>query len=92
MNLDIILALISAASAIIVAAIGKHAVTVNKKTEKLEKESVDVTLPGVNIENGAPSILESVIEEFEKVFMSLGYDVRYAAAEYCKGQRFDERA
>ena len=38
MNLDIILALISAASAIIVAAIGKHAVTVNKKTEKLEKE------------------------------------------------------
>ena len=43
--------------------------------DKLEKESVDVTLPGVKIENGAPSILESVIEEFEKVFMSLGYDV-----------------
>lgn len=36
--LDVILAIISAASAIIVAAIGKHAVTVNKRTEKLEKE------------------------------------------------------
>ena len=43
--------------------------------EKLEKESVDVTLPGMDIPQGAPSILESVIEEFERVFMSLGYDV-----------------
>ena len=43
--------------------------------EKLEKESVDVTLPGMDIPQGAPSVLESVIEEFERVFMSLGYDV-----------------
>ena len=43
--------------------------------KKLESESVDVTLPGDNIDSGAPSILESVIEEFENVFMSLGYDV-----------------
>ncbi len=43
--------------------------------EKLEKESIDVTLPGVEIPTGASSILESVIEEFERVFMSLGYDV-----------------
>ena len=43
--------------------------------KKLESESVDVTLPGDTIECGSPSILESVIEEFENVFMSLGYDV-----------------
>ena len=43
--------------------------------KKLESESVDVTLPADEIPTGAPSILESVIEEFENVFMSLGYDV-----------------
>lgn len=43
--------------------------------EKLNKERIDVTLPGTKIECGAPSILEKVIEEVEDVFMSMGYDV-----------------
>ena len=43
--------------------------------EKLSKESIDITLPGTEIVNGAPSILEKVIEDFEDVFMSMGYDV-----------------
>ena len=43
--------------------------------EKLSKESIDVTLPGTNIECGAPNILEHVIEEVEEVMMSMGYDV-----------------
>jgi phenylalanyl-tRNA synthetase alpha chain len=43
--------------------------------EKLKKESIDVTLPGTSVNIGAPSILEGLIEEFEQVFMSLGYDV-----------------
>ena len=42
---------------------------------KLESESIDVTLPGLEINNGAPNILESLIEEVEELFMSLGYDV-----------------
>lgn len=43
--------------------------------EKLNKERIDVTLPGTKIEVGAPSILEKLIEEAEEVFMSMGYDV-----------------
>ena len=43
--------------------------------EKLSKEAIDITLPGTEIINGAPSILEKVIEDFEEVFMSMGYDV-----------------
>lgn len=43
--------------------------------EKLSKEAIDITLPGTEITNGAPSILEKVIEDFEEVFMSMGYDV-----------------
>ena len=43
--------------------------------EKLEKETIDITLPSTNIEIGSPSILEKVIEDFEEVFMSMGYDV-----------------
>ncbi len=49
----------------------------NKKLldERLAKESVDITLPATTLEEGAPSILEKVIEDFEEVFMSMGYDV-----------------
>ena len=43
--------------------------------EKLSKEAIDITLPGTEIANGSPSILEKVIEDFEEVFMSMGYDV-----------------
>ena len=43
--------------------------------EKLEKEAIDVTLPATEIPVGSPSILEKVIEDFEEVFMSMGYDV-----------------
>lgn len=43
--------------------------------EKLSKESIDITLPATEIKTGSPSILEKVIEDFEEVFMSMGYDV-----------------
>ena len=43
--------------------------------EKLKNEVIDITLPAYKIESGAPNILERVIEEFESVFMSMGYDV-----------------
>ena len=43
--------------------------------KKLESESIDITLPSTEIPMGAPSILEKVIEDFEDVFMSMGYDV-----------------
>lgn len=43
--------------------------------KKLERESIDITLPSTRIEIGAPNILEKLIEEVEEVFMSMGYDV-----------------
>ncbi len=43
--------------------------------EKLASENIDVTLPAMSIPVGAPNILESIIEEAEEVFMSMGYDV-----------------
>ena len=43
--------------------------------KKLESERIDVTLPGTTIPSGAPNILEKLIEEFEEVYMSMGYDV-----------------
>ena len=43
--------------------------------KKLESEKIDITLPATSIPVGSPSILEKVIEDFEDVFMSMGYDV-----------------
>ncbi len=43
--------------------------------KKLAEESVDVTLPATEIPIGSPNILEKVVEDFEEVFMSMGYDV-----------------
>ncbi|MEG2457904.1 MAG: phenylalanine--tRNA ligase subunit alpha [Bacilli bacterium] len=41
----------------------------------LEKESIDVTLPGTSISSGSPHIIEKIIEEFEEYFISLGFNV-----------------
>ena len=43
--------------------------------KKLTSESIDISLPATDIPVGAPNILEKVIEDFEEVFMSMGYDV-----------------
>lgn len=43
--------------------------------EKLEKERIDVTLPGASIKCGSPNMLEGLIEDLENLFMSMGYDV-----------------
>ena len=43
--------------------------------KKLASEKIDVTLPATKIPEGAPNILEKIIEEVEEVFMSMGYDV-----------------
>lgn len=43
--------------------------------KKLESESIDVTLPGLRLVNGSPSILEGLIENLEELFLSMGYDV-----------------
>ncbi|MBR1718051.1 MAG: phenylalanine--tRNA ligase subunit alpha [Bacilli bacterium] len=44
-------------------------------SKKIEAEKIDVTLPSTKIPMGSPNILERVVEDFEEVFMSMGYDV-----------------
>ncbi len=43
--------------------------------EKLERESIDVTLPGMTIKNGSPNMLEGLVESLEELFLNMGYDV-----------------
>lgn len=44
--------------------------------EQLEKESLDVTLPGRPTQVGGSHVLTSIIEEIEDLFIGLGYEVR----------------
>lgn len=44
--------------------------------EKLEKETIDVTLPGRPVHFGGSHILSSVIEEIEDLFIGLGYEIK----------------
>ncbi len=43
--------------------------------EKLNKEAIDVTLPGTKIEGGSAHPIERIIESLESLLMSMGYDV-----------------
>ncbi|MCP1145521.1 phenylalanine--tRNA ligase subunit alpha [Lysinibacillus endophyticus] len=43
--------------------------------EQLEKESIDVTLPGRKIRTGNRHPLTRVIEEIEDLFLSMGYEI-----------------
>ncbi len=43
--------------------------------EKLNKEAIDVTLPGTEIPRGSANMIERVIETLEELLMSMGYDV-----------------
>ena len=43
--------------------------------EKLNKEKIDITLPGTKISSGYPHPITKVREEIEELFVSMGYDV-----------------
>ena len=43
--------------------------------KKLENEKVDISMPGMDIPSGSPSIVEKVIDDATDFFISLGYDV-----------------
>lgn len=46
-----------------------------KTAAKLEQEKIDVTLPGVPVKQGQPHVLEQVIDQIEKLFLGMGYQV-----------------
>ena len=43
--------------------------------EKIEKETIDITLPSTKIKRGSKHPVNRVIEEIEDLFVSMGYDV-----------------
>lgn len=55
--------------------------------EKLQKESIDITLPGTKVKRGSKHPVNRVIEEIEDLFVSMGYDVvegpELETDEYC---------
>lgn len=46
-----------------------------KLEQKLQNETIDISLSATRPVVGVPNILERIIEEVEEVFMSMGYDV-----------------
>jgi len=55
--------------------------------KKLEKETIDITLPANKVKRGSKHPLNRVIEEIEDLFVSMGYDVvegpELETDEYC---------
>ena len=55
--------------------------------ERLEKETIDITLPSTKIKRGSKHPVNRVIEEIEDLFVSMGYDVvegpELETDEYC---------
>ena len=55
--------------------------------EKLENETIDITLPSAKIKTGSKHPVNRVIEEIEDLFVSMGYDVvegpELETDEYC---------
>lgn len=46
-----------------------------KLAQKLAEETIDVTLPGVPVKAGQPHIIVQVIDDLEKLFLGMGYQV-----------------
>ncbi len=53
----------------------KEEIETNLLNEKLKNESVDISLPAIQIPVGAPNIVEKIVEDIEELLMSMGYDV-----------------
>ena len=53
----------------------KERLETEELNKKLENEKIDISLPATKIVNGAPSILENLVEEVEELMISMGYDV-----------------
>ncbi len=53
----------------------KERLETEELNKKLENEKIDISLPSTKIVNGAPSILENLVEEVEELMISMGYDV-----------------
>ncbi len=55
--------------------IAEEAIRQTMLAEKLENETIDITLPATKIKRGSKHPVNRVIEEIEDLFVSMGYDV-----------------
>ncbi len=46
-----------------------------EKAQKLLKEKLDITVPGLRLQNGALHILSQTMKEVEEIFLSMGFDI-----------------
>ncbi|MDD3392738.1 MAG: phenylalanine--tRNA ligase subunit alpha [Bacilli bacterium] len=46
-----------------------------EEEEKIKKETIDVTMPGVEFQVGGIHPLNKIIDEIEELFISMGYDI-----------------
>ena len=53
----------------------KNKIETELLNEKLKSEKIDISMPGMEIQNGAPSFVEKVVDDAADFFISLGYDV-----------------
>jgi len=53
----------------------KEKFTKEELNKKLESEKIDITMPATTINNGTPNLDEAVIEDAERFFISMGYDI-----------------
>ncbi|MBM7571972.1 phenylalanine--tRNA ligase subunit alpha [Aquibacillus albus] len=44
--------------------------------KRLEKETLDVTLPGRPVQVGGPHLLTSIVEEIEDLFIGMGFEIK----------------
>lgn len=51
----------------------KEELEAQKLTEELQKETIDVTLPGKNLKVGTRHVLTQIMEEIEDLFLGMGY-------------------
>ena len=58
-----------------------------KLQQKLEEETIDITLPSSKVRRGSKHPVNRIIEELEDLFVSMGYDVvdgpELETDEYC---------
>lgn len=54
---------------------GRARLEMQKMNEELEKETLDVTLPGRKVKKGASHVLTQIREELEDLFIGMGYQV-----------------
>mgnify|MGYP001186168951 CR=1 FL=1 len=53
----------------------KEELELEKIAAKLEQETIDVTLPGIQVKQGQAHVLTQIIDQIEELFLGMGYQI-----------------